>query len=102
MWAEISRLTSEDGLTILLTTHYLEEADRLAQQLAIVDKGRVVVTGSPEALKSELRGDAIHVELSKGISLDEVAPVLGSIEGVGGRSLWYEPRRRFQSQSHAP
>jgi ABC-2 type transport system ATP-binding protein len=63
MWDEISRLASEHGLTILLTTHYLEEADRLASQLAIVDRGRVVAEGTPESLKSDLRGDAIHVEL---------------------------------------
>ena len=45
-------------MTVLLTTHYLEEADRLADRLAIVDSGRVVVEGTPEALKSGLRGDA--------------------------------------------
>ncbi|MQA86591.1 MAG: ATP-binding cassette domain-containing protein [Streptosporangiales bacterium] len=64
MWAEISRLSGE-GLTILLTTHYLEEADRLARWLAIVDRGRIVTEGTPEQLKSELRGDAIHVELAE-------------------------------------
>jgi ABC-2 type transport system ATP-binding protein len=63
MWREIERLTRE-GLSILLTTHYLEEADRLASELAIVDRGRVVAGGSPERLKAELRGDAIHVELA--------------------------------------
>jgi len=63
MWREIERLTRE-GLSILLTTHYLEEADRLASELAIVDRGRVVASGSPERLKAELRGDAIHVELA--------------------------------------
>ena len=63
MWAEISRLTSEEGLTILLTTHYLEEADRLARRLAIVDRGRVVAEGTPDELKGQLHGDAIHVEL---------------------------------------
>ena len=47
LWAEIGRLTREDGLTILLTTHYLEEADRLAGRLAIVDRGRIVATGTP-------------------------------------------------------
>ena len=43
-------------MTILLTTHYLEEADRLASQLAIVDRGRIVAAGTPDELKSELRG----------------------------------------------
>ncbi|WP_051939733.1 ATP-binding cassette domain-containing protein [Phaeacidiphilus oryzae] len=63
MWAEIERLAGTDGLTILLTTHYLEEADRLAARLAIVDRGRIVVQGTPDELKGELRGDAVHVEL---------------------------------------
>ena len=63
MWDEIGRLAGEEGLTILLTTHYLEEADRLAERVAIVDRGRVVVTGTPEELKGELRGDAVHLEL---------------------------------------
>src|SRR5919108_787927 len=49
MWREIERLKEDEGLTILLTTHYMEEADQLASNLAIVDKGRVVVAGTPEA-----------------------------------------------------
>jgi ABC-2 type transport system ATP-binding protein len=64
MWREIERLKREEGLSILLTSHYLEEADRLASALAIVDRGRVVAGGTPEDLKSELRGDAISVELA--------------------------------------
>ncbi|WUD76302.1 ATP-binding cassette domain-containing protein [Streptomyces sp. NBC_00510] len=63
MWEEIARLAGDDGLTILLTTHYLEEADRLAERIAIVDRGRVVAEGTPDGLKGELRGDAVHVEL---------------------------------------
>lgn len=63
MWEEISRLTGDEGLTILLTTHYLEEADRLAERIAIVDRGRVVAEGTPDELKGELHGDAVHVEL---------------------------------------
>jgi ABC-2 type transport system ATP-binding protein len=74
MWDEISRLANEEGLTILLTTHYLEEADKLAGNLAIVDGGRVVAEGTPEALKGELRGDAIHVEL--------VEPPNGAVDGA--------------------
>src|SRR5918996_1909238 len=59
LWEEIARLAADEGLTILLTTHYLEEADRLASRLAIVDHGRVVVEGTPDGLKRELRGDAV-------------------------------------------
>jgi ABC-2 type transport system ATP-binding protein len=62
LWSEIARLAADDALAILLTTHYLEEADRLAHRLAIVDHGRVVAEGAPDALKGELRGDAVHLE----------------------------------------
>ena len=51
-----------------LTTHYLDEADQLAAQLAIVDRGKVVAQGSPDELKRELRGDAIHVELAEQVN----------------------------------
>jgi ABC-2 type transport system ATP-binding protein len=64
MWQEIARLSADHGITVLLTTHYLEEADNLASMLAIVDRGRVVASGSPESLKRELRGDSIEVELA--------------------------------------
>jgi ABC-2 type transport system ATP-binding protein len=63
MWSEIAGLAREGGKTVLLTTHYLEEADQLAERVAIVDRGRVVAQGSPDELKRELRGDAIHVDL---------------------------------------
>ena len=62
LWSEVRRLNGE-GLTILLTTHYLEEADQLASQVAIIDRGKIVARGAPEALKSGLKGDAIQVEL---------------------------------------
>ncbi|MFE3682002.1 MULTISPECIES: ATP-binding cassette domain-containing protein [unclassified Streptomyces] len=68
MWDEIARLAGDEGLTIVLTTHYLEEADRLAERIAIVDRGRVVVEGTPDELKGELRGDAVHVELREAVT----------------------------------
>ncbi|HYY78931.1 MAG TPA: ATP-binding cassette domain-containing protein [Actinomycetes bacterium] len=82
MWREVERMT-RDGLTILLTTHYLEEADRLASRLAIVDRGRVVVEGAPEDLKGELRGDAIHVELGEAQANGRVHAALNRLSGVG-------------------
>lgn len=65
MWDEIERLARDEQMTILLTTHYLEEADRLAAALAIVDRGRIVAEGQPEELKGELHGDAIELELAE-------------------------------------
>jgi ABC-2 type transport system ATP-binding protein len=82
MWEEISRLAGEEGLTILLTTHYLEEADRLASNLAIVDRGRVVAAGSPEQLKAELRGDAIQIELVTPELNGRVPAALAHLEGL--------------------
>jgi ABC-2 type transport system ATP-binding protein len=63
MWDQIAALAAEQDKTVLLTTHYLEEADQLAAQVAIVDRGKVVTEGTPEELKSELRGDAVYVDL---------------------------------------
>jgi len=75
LWREIERLAGEEEMTILLTTHYLEEADRLASRLVIVDRGRIVAEGSPEDLKSELRGDTVQVELAESKNGDATAAV---------------------------
>ena len=64
MWREIERLAAEELMTILITTQYMDEADRLASRLAIIDRGRVVVEGTPDQLKSDLNGDAIQIELA--------------------------------------
>jgi ABC-2 type transport system ATP-binding protein len=87
MWDEIRRLAAQEGLTILLTTHYLEEADRLAGRLAIMDRGEIVTTGTPEALKAELRGDAIAVELANGAGESEVRSALAGVPGIGELQL---------------
>jgi ABC-2 type transport system ATP-binding protein len=82
MWQEIARLAGGEGMTVLLTTHYLEEADRLAGQLAIVDRGRVVATGTPDGLKGQLRGDAVQVELPAGADAGLVRTVLVGLPEV--------------------
>jgi ABC-2 type transport system ATP-binding protein len=81
LWREIERLAGEEEMTILLTTHYLEEADRLASRLAIVDRGRIVVEGTPEQLKSELRGDTVQVELLDSANGDATAS-LSQVAGI--------------------
>jgi ABC-2 type transport system ATP-binding protein len=59
MWDEISALATADKVTVLLTTHYLDEADKLAGTVAIVDRGRVVAEGEPDRLKSDLGVDSL-------------------------------------------
>jgi ABC-2 type transport system ATP-binding protein len=94
MWEEIGRLAGEEGLTILLTTHYLEEADRLAERVAIVDRGRIVVEGTPDALKGELRGDAVHLELGEPVGEAGRTLLTGALTALPGvHEALYEGRR---------
>jgi ABC-2 type transport system ATP-binding protein len=86
LWAEIGGLARDEGLTVLLTTHYLEEADRLADQLVIVDRGRVVAAGTAEQLKSELRGDALVVELGAAPAVPPDLPGAREVT-LAGRTL---------------
>jgi ABC-2 type transport system ATP-binding protein len=91
MWTEVSRLAEAEALTILLTTHYLEEADQLADRLSIVSQGKVVVEGTPGALKAGLSGDAVHVELENG-AVDDARRVLVQVgarpeQVVDGRTI---------------
>ncbi|MFI6336572.1 ATP-binding cassette domain-containing protein [Streptomyces sp. NPDC050535] len=94
MWDEIARLAGDEGLTILLTTHYLEEADRLADRIAIVDRGRVVVEGTPDSLKGELRGDAVHLELRTAVEEAGRTLLNGALTGLPGvREAVFDGRR---------
>ena len=61
LWEEVSRLSLEDGVTIFLTTQYLEEADVLADRVGIIDNGRIVAEGTPEALKAEIGRPTVEV-----------------------------------------
>jgi ABC-2 type transport system ATP-binding protein len=81
MWEELAVLAREELLTILLTTHYLEEADALTNRLAIVSQGRVVVEGTAEELKGGLQGEAVMVELANG-EVETAAEVVGSLAEV--------------------
>jgi ABC-2 type transport system ATP-binding protein len=83
MWKEVRRLAQE-GLTLLLTTHYLEEADQLAQRLAIVDGGRIVAEGTPEELKGGLHGDVVSVDLADRGRMSEAELVLRGLTEVSG------------------
>ncbi len=76
MWQEVARLAHEDGVTVFLTTQYLEEADVLADRIAIIDQGRIVARGTPAELKAEIGRPSLEVEPIEGSNLDEVSAVL--------------------------
>jgi ABC-2 type transport system ATP-binding protein len=60
MWGEVARLARDDGVTVFLTTQYLEEADVLADRVGIIDHGRIVAEGTPAALKAEIGRPSVH------------------------------------------
>lgn len=90
VWSGVRSLV-DGGTTVLLTTHYLEEADQLADQISVIDRGRVIATGTPAELKAMLGGEQIEVVLPDAEALDVarrlVAEVAGSEPEVDSDSL---------------
>jgi ABC-2 type transport system ATP-binding protein len=82
MWVEVERLAAQESLTILLTTHYLEEADQLADRLAIVSRGQIVVEGTPAELKRGLHGESVTVEVRNG-RVDDARSIVAGYDGAG-------------------
>jgi len=82
LWEELERICAQ-GTTMLLTTHYMEEADRLCSRLAIVDNGRIVVEGGPQELKETVGADSVvlQLETSDGAADDRVGAVCRRLEG---------------------
>jgi len=78
MWDEVRRLR-EEGMTVFLTTHYLEEADALCDRIAIMDHGQIVAEGTPDALKQEISGDVVNIAVTDSA---RAAQVLGSNDFV--------------------
>jgi ABC-2 type transport system ATP-binding protein len=62
IWNYIEKLAKEKNMTIIITTHYMDEADKLCDRLAIIDRGKIVVLGSPEQLKKDVGGDIIRLK----------------------------------------
>jgi ABC-2 type transport system ATP-binding protein len=78
-WNYVKTLKKEFGMTIFLTTHYLEEADELCDRIAIIDHGRIVVTGSPTELKDSLGGDIITLAIQKD---EDITGLISKVEHV--------------------
>jgi ABC-2 type transport system ATP-binding protein len=90
MWDLIEELVSS-GTTLLLTTQYLEEADRLAHQIAVVDGGRVIASGSADELKAQVGGQRLSVAVARGSDLAQAERVL---EGFGRGAVQIEAEAR--------
>jgi ABC-2 type transport system ATP-binding protein len=60
MWTHVKRLNETEGVTVFLTTHYMDEADRVAQRIAIIDHGKIVAQGSPSELKEQTKSDSLE------------------------------------------
>jgi len=77
LWEEVARLASEEGVTVFLTTQYLEEADVLADRVGIIDRGKIVAEGTPDELKGEIGRPSVEVVPCGHDAHDDVRRVLG-------------------------
>jgi ABC-2 type transport system ATP-binding protein len=82
VWSEIRRLNQQLGMTIFLTTQYLEEADELAHRVGIIDRGRIVAEGTPEELKRSVGTDVIVARVAG--DAEPARPLLDAVPGVLG------------------
>ena len=92
IWEEVQALNDE-GTTVFLTTQYLEEADHLADNVAIIDRGRIVAEGTPDSLKSEVGNPHIQLQLAEGsiTKAEEVCARVGKLlPPVDGRTVLVE------------
>jgi ABC-2 type transport system ATP-binding protein len=86
LWEEVERLADDEGMTVFLTTQYLEEADRLADRVGIIDRGRIVAEGTPQQLKSEIGQPAVEATPADPADHDRLLSVMCSF-GEHGEPL---------------
>jgi ABC-2 type transport system ATP-binding protein len=91
IWAYLQKINREEGVTVLLSTQYLEEADRLCRRVSIIDQGRIVVTGSPQELKQQVGGDRVSVgipaldgEVQKAAVIASGIPGVSQVQAMDG------------------
>jgi ABC-2 type transport system ATP-binding protein len=97
LWEHIRRLRAEQGVTVFLTTHYLDEADALSDRLIVIDDGRIVAEGTPDTLKARVNGDRVEVGVAPEQAAD-AAEIAGRLAGAqelsadGGEVRFRVPR----------
>jgi len=81
VWQEVQRLNRQTGMTVFLTTHYMEEADRLADRLAIIDRGNIVTEGTPADLKASIGAGVVTVSFYDS-GVEAAKPLLAAMPGL--------------------
>jgi ABC-2 type transport system ATP-binding protein len=81
-WSYIRTLKKEYGMTLFMTTHYLEEADNLCDRIAIIDHGKIIVVGAPEDLKRSLGGDVITLGIKEDVDVTELVRKVEHVKDV--------------------
>jgi ABC-2 type transport system ATP-binding protein len=82
LWALLTGLSAQTGTTILITTHYLDEADKFAAKVAITDRGRIVAEGTSDQLKARLQGDSVLLELGDAGQVEQAGKALAQVPQV--------------------
>ncbi len=95
LWTHVQKLNQDENVTVFLTTHYMEEADRVAQRIAIIDHGKIVAQGSPQELKNQTNSETLEQAF---LALDRFHhPRRGSAGSIDQlrkcRSMWRGNRR---------
>jgi ABC-2 type transport system ATP-binding protein len=87
LWGHIRGLRDEQGTTVFLTTHYLDEADALCDRLLVIDHGSIVASGTPEELKRAVSGDAVTLTLKDRADAETALVVLKDLPGAQGAQV---------------
>jgi ABC-2 type transport system ATP-binding protein len=90
LWEHIAALRNDEGATVFLTTHYLDEADALADRIVIIDRGEIVASDTADNLKANVSGDLVSLELANdeqvGAARDKLASISDAVD-VDGRHV---------------
>jgi ABC-2 type transport system ATP-binding protein len=88
LWSHVKRLNEEEGVTVFLTTHYMEEAERVAQRVAIIDHGKIIAQGSPDELKQRSNAESLEAAFL-------------TLTGTSIREEEADPRQRMRNMASA-
>ncbi|MEM3882151.1 MAG: ATP-binding cassette domain-containing protein [Candidatus Methanomethyliaceae archaeon] len=94
-WNYIRRLKEEYGMTVFMTTHYLEEADALCDRVAIIDHGKIVALGTPKELKESLGGDIITISIKENVDVSDLIRSVEHVKDVRNENGFYRVKAEF-------